>query len=295
MEYREFFTEFRKELEVRLGGEGSTEVVRVDKNNAGRKEGLVIKGGESPALPVIYPEEFYRFHKEKGEDVGSIAEKAAYICLQERERKGVPDDFRRNILSWETAKEYLMPELIHAGWNREMLKEAASVPFLDLAVCFRLQTQRPGGGIFSCRMSRKQMTAWGLSEGELMEQAMENLRRAGHKITGLSELVEGLPGAGCPGEEILAVLTTPERTYGASGILRKELLSDYADRIGKNLFLIPSSVHEWLVIKDDGNTDLEELGCMIKSVNSVQVAREEQLSDHAYYYDREKGEVRLCP
>ena len=297
MEYKEFFAAFKKELDERLGGDGSTEVVRVDKNNGNGKEGLMIKGGDSPALPVIYPEEFYRFHKEMGEDVVSIAEKAAYICMREREKKEVLDEFCRDILSWETAKEYLMPELIRAEWNREILKEAASIPFLDLAVCFRLQKERPGGGIFSFRLSKKQTASWGLSERELMEQGRKNLRCVDHKITGLTELMEGIFGAGFFEDEEtdFAVLTTPERTYGTSGILRKELLADYADRLGKNLFLIPSSVHEFILMPDDGKTDLEKLECLINRVNSEQVAREEQLSDHAYYYDREKGEIRLRP
>lgn len=297
MEYKEFFAAFKKELDERLGGEGSTEVVRVDKNNVSGKEGLAIKGGDSPALPVIYPEEFYRYHKEAGEDVVSIAEKAAYICMREREKKEVLDEFCRNILSWDTAKEYLMPELIRAEWNRDILEEAVSIPFLDLAICFRLQTERPEGSFFSCRLSEKQMASWGLSEGELMEQAMKNLRRVDHRITSVAELMEGIFGARFFEDEEtdFAVLTTPERTYGAIGILRKELLADYAGRLGKNLFLIPSSVHEFILMPDDGKTDLEKLECLINRVNSEQVEREEQLSDHAYYYDREKGEVRIRP
>ncbi len=259
-------------------------------------------GEDSTAVPVIYPEEFYRLHQE-GEDVSSIAEKAAYVLRQEQEKGDFLDGFRKNILDWESAKECLMPVLVHAEWNREALEEAASVPFLDLAICFQLQAARPGGGLFSCRISKRQMASWGLSEDGLMRQGMENLERAGHRITGWEELVKEFFGAEYSGEGEegpmedgdFAVLTTPDRTYGASGILRKGLLADYADKIGKNLFLIPSSVHEFIILPDNGNVDLEELGDMIKTVNAGQVAREEQLSDHAYYYDREKGEVRLQP
>lgn len=302
MEYKEFLTAFRKELEAQLGGHVHTETVRVCKNNIGRKEGLAVMGEDSTAVPVIYPEEFYKLHQE-GDDVGSVAEKAAYILRQEQEKGDVLDGFRKNILDWESAKERLMPVLIHAEWNREALEEAASVPFLDLAVCFQLQAARPGGGLFSCRISKRQMASWGISEDELMRQGMQNLERAGHRITGWEELMKEFFGAEYSGEGEeepmeegdFAVLTTPERTYGASGILRKGLLADYADKVGKNLFLIPSSVHEFIILPDNGNADLEELRNMIKTVNARQVAREEQLSDHAYYYDREKGEVRLSP
>lgn len=56
---------------------------------------------------------------------------------------------------------------------------------------------------------------------------------------------------------------------------------------------MPSNIHELIIIADDGNVDSAELDETVKEVNREQVLREEQLSDHAYYYDREKDEVRL--
>ncbi len=301
MEYEEFLAVFRKEFEERLGGDVRTELVKVRKNNVGKKEGLAVIGGDTPIVPVIYPAEIYQGCREKGADAAEAARAAADRYMAKKHSMEPIEGIRRSLFRWEAAKGSLMPTLVNQEWNREALEEAANVPFLDLAVCFQLQAARPEGGIYSCRISKKLLSSWGLSEGELMEQALKNLERKEYVVRNIGEVLAELSGMeylgngekGLSGEKSFSVLTTPEQIYGAAGILKKGLLSGYADKAGRNLYLIPSSIHEIIVIADDGNVDTECLEAMIKEVNSKHVPREEQLSDHAYYYDREKDEVRI--
>lgn len=62
-----------------------------------------------------------------------------------------------------------------------------------------------------------------------------------------------------------------------------------------NLYILPSSIHEVIILLDDEYAkDPEELARMDKRDNRIVVDREEILSDHVYYYDREKDEIRIA-
>ena len=68
------------------------------------------------------------------------------------------------------------------------------------------------------------------------------------------------------------VLTNKQKVNGASCMLYPDLIRQFSDRIGKNLFIIPSSVHELLLF-------------------DTQVRVEEILSYSLYFYDRQTGEI----
>ena len=58
--------------------------------------------------------------------------------------------------------------------------------------------------------------------------------------------------------------------------------------------MIPSSIHECLVLPDDSVHDPEELGEILRSVNSAVVDPQEVLADHVYRYDAEEKRLREC-
>lgn len=79
------------------------------------------------------------------------------------------------------------------------------------------------------------------------------------------------------------IATTEDFLYGASVVMYPGFLERISG--GKNLYLIPSSIHEWLYIEDKGTFTREELTNLLRSVNSEIVSEEEILSDHLYYYE----------
>ena len=100
----------------------------------------------------------------------------------------------------------------------------------------------------------------------------------------------GFMGIGVEQEHQLMIATTKEFLYGASVVLYPGFLQKISG--GKQLFLIPSSVHEWLYIEDLGRFTKEELTDLLRSVNREVVSEEEVLSNWLYYYDGRKDEIR---
>ena len=102
------------------------------------------------------------------------------------------------------------------------------------------------------------------------------------------------------------ILTNRNKINGAGCILYPDVLKTFADMMVHDLYIIPSSVHETLLIPifpDDedvvedpdsiyyGMTQEEMLNAMIQEVNITQLTPEEVLSDHAYKYIRATGEI----
>ena len=83
----------------------------------------------------------------------------------------------------------------------------------------------------------------------------------------------------------LAVLTNSEGIYGAAAVFYPFILEMIADRMGGNFFILPSSVHEIILLPDDGVYHLMELEKMVREINRTELMAEDWLSDSVYYYD----------
>ena len=81
------------------------------------------------------------------------------------------------------------------------------------------------------------------------------------------------------------VVTNTERVDGAGVIFYPEFMENMGELLGNDFFILPSSIHEMLILPDDGQVDAEMLRDMVKEVNAIQVAPEERLTDDVYHYD----------
>lgn len=81
------------------------------------------------------------------------------------------------------------------------------------------------------------------------------------------------------------VLTNEWKLKGASALLYPELIEDIAQEENSDLIVIPSSIHEILIVEASG-MDKDGISLMVQEVNSQQVDEQERLSDHAYFYKR---------
>ena len=91
----------------------------------------------------------------------------------------------------------------------------------------------------------------------------------------------------------MKVLTNDKRIQGAACVLYPGILEKISEESRKNLFVLPSSVHEVILLEDTGEENPEDLKRMIYEVNRTNVAAEEVLSDSLYYYDRKQKNLRI--
>ena len=193
-------------------------------------------------------------------------------------------------------------ELINADRNRELLSHVPHRMVADLAVIYKYIIQDTGEGIIGATLTNHMIAGMGIHEDELFQMAMDNRREnAPYVIWNLEDVIHGLNESlgmeETPEEDGLdsfldcSVLTSQDGLFGASCILYPEAVKELAAAKGGNFFLLPSSIHEWLVIPDVGIYDgLEDI---VRFVNQNEVGEEEVLSDHVYYYDVQKQELSI--
>ena len=89
-------------------------------------------------------------------------------------------------------------------------------------------------------------------------------------------------------------MTNSKGINGASVIIYPKILKEISEMIGGDFYILPSSIHEVLVIKDNGDKENDELEKMVREVNESCVLPEEVLSDHVYHYSEESDRIEIC-
>ena len=97
-----------------------------------------------------------------------------------------------------------------------------------------------------------------------------------------------------PQDEKMFVATVPDKVAGAGVIAYQNFMDEAAERVGGDFFILPSSTHEVLLVKDDGEANFRDLKAMVEEVNATQVALEEKLTDSVYHYDSKEHIFELA-
>ena len=141
----------------------------------------------------------------------------------------------------------------------------------------------------------------GINEETLWETAFSNLKTEEFDIKDVNEVLRfifpegdltGLPDKN-KFESALYVLTNKYRNRGTIGMLRTDLLEKIADWSGCDLYILSSSAHEVLLLRDD-KIPVDELRRMIRSVNRGVVDEIDRLSDEVYHYQRGSGKLEIA-
>ena len=299
MSFEGFYTCVRIDIQHRLGEDAEVTVNSTLKNNGIRLYGITIKEKGCNLVPTIYLEDFYERYLE-GEDISALEREILYIY---REKPAMFFD-TDSIKDWQNVRERIVCRLINLEMNREKLEEIPYFPRLDLAVTFSVIVEAgelPCDGSFTIHNSHMEM--WGITADELYAEAVGNTRRLEKpEIISLEDALLESIGEDAVSEEeqrvepVMYVMTNEKRVYGASSLLFTDMLQELSDRTGSDLYILPSSIHELILIPEKcikGCGGQEGLEQMVKTVNSTQIQPQEILSDKVYKFIRETGEITM--
>lgn len=293
MTYEEFKDKLVEKVNVRLEGSSvKAELKAVTKNNNVVKEGLVFIESGSNASPVIYLDGAYLWYQESN-DMDSVIARVMQL-LDERLEINV----NSIVSTWEEAKEHISMRVLNYEWNKEKLKGIPHKRLLDLAIVPVLTIDLKTDGSGTTFVNEYFLQNWGIDEETLWEAATDWLEREGFEYKGIMELLKDMVGEIDDSMEEkcrLYFFGNQTRAYGAVAILRMDILEKFAEEIGGNFYIIPSSIHELLLLPDRGMDDNDDASLreMIEMVNNHEVSNEERLSYNLYYYDKESKKVEI--
>ena len=168
--------------------------------------------------------------------------------------------------------------------------------FMDLSTAYYICFEMPDGRFASVAVNDRIMEDWGVTEDQLWDTAFANTQKIFPADVGrIHDVMAELAGAAMetPDEESgMVIVTNGKKWYGAGAVFYDTVLTHLTDILGEKIFLLPSSVHEFIALTDDGKTDPAILAEMVRNINREMVSEKEYLSDSVYHYEKD-GEIKI--
>jgi len=292
------FEEFKDELMWRLNHELDNRGIEnislkfSDINSPdGMNERLIVSVGDSKMSMAFRLKEIFR-DIENGEEMDCAVNRICNtikesISVIETQEEGV----KAFITDYEQVKDNTYLRLVPG--DSPILNDAPHKKIEDMAlvVSINLVDFSDEHGRSVVVVTKPLMEMYGIDEKQLFEEAERNsLKSEPLVLTPLGEMIknliqaENLPD---PADEgiIAYIASNKSGFHGASVISYPDFCKEAAETMGGSFFLIPSSVHEFILIKDDGTPRAKDLNKMIKNVNETVLEPRDFLSNQCYHYN----------
>ncbi len=292
---KDFSAKLIKEIKKLISKDQRVELSTIMKNNGITEEAVSIVEKNKNVSPTIYLNEFYEWYKE-GTELEFLA---AEIVRRNNEYKLEESLDIGFFVNYEKAKGRIVFKLVNHKLNQKLLEKIPYVKYMDLVMVFYYLIHDENAGNATILIHNSHLDMWKVSIKDVYKQACANtpvLLPAA--ITGMREIIQQMMGEGSKIPEFvddipMYVMTNSMKMNGAATMAYPNVVRNFANAIGKNVYIIPSSVHEVILIPETG-TEGNCLNDMVREVNETQVDPKEVLADHVYYYDREENKVSSC-
>lgn len=301
MTYEEFKTAIIGRMESLIPEGASMQIRPIRKNNGILLDGLIISSSKSNISPTIFLNYYYE-KQSLFADFDAICRDIMLTYTQNMSPSNVDISF---FTDYDLVKNRIAYRLIHYAKNKELLKTVPYIRYLDLAIVFYYLLELPENGNATILINHKHLKLWHISAAELHEQCcLTTPLLLPYDFRNMAEVLSGVfdsnlspngditraASSFCP----MYVLTNSRRLYGASCMLYPRLLEQIAGTLGADLFILPSSVHETILLPAANRSHHEELVDMVTDINQTELAPEDVLSSHVYYYSKSEQALSMC-
>lgn len=298
MDYERFKEGFQDALKAELAVRGADVELtarRVDKMNDSY-DAITVRPVESSIGVNISVERAFAAY-ENGTPIPEIAEHFADAV--EKGFRESPQVDLESLSDYEQMKSKLSMEVVSAEKNAELLESVPHERMEDMAVVYRFVLDQTDSGNGTILVTNQLLDQYGITKEQLRADAMENAPEIRpSEIRGMSEVMSeiapGMIPEVAPEDEQIFVATVPDKIHGAGVIAYPNFMEDAAQKMGGDFFVLPSSIHEVLLVRDNGQMTAKELENMVKEVNATQVEPADQLTDHVYHYDSQNHLFELA-
>lgn len=300
MRLEEFAKEVLKGVEEKAGGSLEVRIVPGAKNNGITLTGITASKHEGKGGVCIYLDNYYEGYCDGRITLGWIAEDV-YGKLMEHcnDLDGVDMGV---LWDWEAAKGRIRAKLVNREMNRELLKKVPYREFLDLAVIYYVTLDGLSeSGTAAFTVSDQNMEVWRKDENALYQMAVSNMRLDVEPVfEDMEEIIRSMIPDAMPDLAVgipkirSYVLTNPKKVFGAVELLDGNTLTEIGDKLGSDYMVLPSSLHESIILPVDGRISYQELADIVTDINRNVVSIVERLSDHVYLYERKEGALRIA-
>lgn len=314
MNYTEFKDYVREHILENLPekyADSNIQIEQIVKNNDCFLDGLQIGENGSNITPVISLNDYFKEY-EHGRSMESILQAIAEIRMDYH----IPKGFDSSIVTdWEKVKDKIICKLVNTEKNEKFLKNKPFTQIEDLAVIYLIILEEREASSFTVTIHNNLLDGYGIDKETLHQTALSNMEYLMPAVFSTlqdvvkellipdiakqfeveEELIRGFFESMMPESGVtMYCLTNKARVNGAACILNTKVQEKIARQLGGDFYVIPSSIHETLIVPKTTGTDFRELEEMVQEVNVMHVSVEERLSDYMYEYNTAKHELVRC-
>lgn len=287
MNYQEFLQTIKTEVTNRFDEHFTIKINPVTRNNGKIYDGLVINDPNYNVSPTLYLNPYYHRYL-NGLSINLILDDIISTYHKVVPKENFDLD---KLFDYECCKKSVIIRLINFDKNIEKLNKIPFYKYHDLAITFCCFLPDFNGESGSICISNELFDTWKIDLDTLLSDAMANTEKLfPYEIIDFREL---LLQTNFPVERLadltnMYILTNKAKEHGSTCILYPGLLEKISKELDSDLLLVPSSIHEFLIIPFVDNELIEEFNSFITEVNATEVADEEILSNHVYYFSKTK-------
>lgn len=294
MKYQEFLQTVEKEIKKQLDPGYELHIQSFPKNNGITYDGLVIFHPRLNISPTIYLNPYYHWY------LDGVPMEDIYANIMDTYHSRLPENNfdTENFTDYSKAKSSIIMKLVNYEHNRQLLEKIPHFKLLDFAIIFQCLISKQEDGFATILIHNHHLDFWSVTPDELYLDAqantpqllpyhldsMENL---------LMECMQTVPDDINFNECPMYILSNHAKLNGATVILYDGLLNQLAHEFDSDLILLPSSIHEFLLIPVANPDKLSLFSKMVNEVNETQLSDDEILSDHAYYYSKDHKQLYM--
>ena len=260
------------------------------------------EGSGGRAIPSLSVRAIYEDYRQRGNLTDALSVSAfEYVAAYKHAEYNVEEQILNNV------KDKIVMMLINTEQNRELLENVPHREFQDLSIVYRVVVRKDENGIHSALVKNDYADKIGFDEQSLYNAAVQNTERMFPTVVkGMSQVMkemfvrEGMPEelaelyVGVMSEnEAMYVITNDCGINGAVSMLYEEGLYELSEKLGSDLYIMPSSIHEAIAVSAD-NRNPYELAEMVRDINMGEVELNERLSNQVYHYDKDLRKLSLA-
>ena len=314
MQYEDFLAHMQVCIEQMVPLNYQVQFHSVMKNNDVEFDGVILMKEGERVSPTVYFNSYYDRYLQ-GESIPKLCQEIVelrVITMRENTLDEVTDD-----MSFNWWKDKIIYRLVNRKRNRKRLVDIPFMQFVDLAITFHCLVSNNDDEIGSFIITRELMESWNLTVKELYQLAGVNTPKLFPSSIRtmedvLQEVLEPIQESspiyeeGIEEEDIkqeipfqiesphsMYILSNSSGINGAGALLYPQVIEKFSNSIKSNVYILPSSIHEVILVPFQEEIDKSQLIQMVNEVNETQVTKEEVLSSSVYYYDRLRKEFTV--
>lgn len=306
MTYEEFQKELLNHLQRKCGKGVTPELTHQLKENGLKKTGITLRCPDTISSPIIYLEDSFEQYQHSG-GLDEIADEVLRL-YRAIPKLNISEHF---LADFNHIKGTITMKLINTEKNRAFLETVPHIPFEDLSLVYYCVLNVMDRGRGTMLIDNMKAALWSVDAKTLHQYALANytdllsasFMTMGQQIEAIflscsenlaleENSVLEMPDDGF--EDCMYVLSNKCKQWGAALMTCKSLMDDIADFFREDFYILPSSIHELVLIPDSKSLSKDELDLLIQDINQTQVPPEEYLSDHAYHYSKKGKNTIPC-